>query len=59
MVTGYTPDHLVFSRDMIIQIKVIAYWEAIKQKKQVSSLKVMREQMGLGWSTLTVLGIKY
>ena len=38
-ISGYTSGKLVFSTDMIMQIKVIADWEAIKKKKQVFSLK--------------------
>ena len=33
MMSGYTPGQLVFSRDMTMQIKVIADCEAIKEKK--------------------------
>ena len=36
---NYSPGQLVFGRDMIMQSKVIADWEKLKQKKRMSTIK--------------------
>ena len=38
-VTNYSPGQLVFSKDMIMQVQVIAEWERIKELRRTSTVK--------------------
>ena len=42
--SSYSPGQLVFNRDMILQTKMVANWEAIKQLKRASTINSNKQE---------------